>query len=181
MKSWLQNLDPQIHLEKSRQATSHLIFHSLWKESQTILLYVALSWELETKFLIQHAWEIGKTIVLPQVSGEHLLLHKVASEQELKLGSFNIHEPDGSVCEQILLKEIDLMIVPGMAFDSTGRRLGKGKGYYDRLLAAPERRARAGGLFFSEQEVPLLLHEDHDVELDFIVTEKGFLDFSKEK
>lgn len=133
-----------------------------WDAAQTVLLYSALPDELNTDYLLLSAAE-GKTILLPRVDGDRLTLH-VYSPDSMAPGAFGVMEPQGPEFPPSRYDEIELAVVPGVAFDRRGHRLGRGKGYYDRLL--PQlKAARLVGLCFPFQVVASVPHEAHDAEV----------------
>lgn len=141
------------------------------KNASTVLLYYSLPDEVATVQLI-HALSNrtggSKRVILPVVSGDDLLLKEFVPEL-LSDGYCNIMEPVGEVC--VNPEEIDVAIIPGVAFDRKCNRLGRGKGFYDRLL--PKLRCRTIGLGYSFQIVPEIPCEEFDRALDMVVTEKG--------
>ncbi len=122
-----------------------------WWESQTVLLYHALPDEVDTSLLLSAAVESGKTILLPRVDGERLTLHPYDPSQ-MQSGEYGIMEPQTPEIPESRYGEIEMVLVPGMAFDRRGHRLGRGKGFYDRLLPSLNR-ARFIGICFPFQIV----------------------------
>ena len=115
----------------------------------------------------------GKKICYPRVEGDHLNLMLVDSLDELFASRWQLREP---VAYEPLLQapdKIDLILVPGLAFSQSCQRLGRGGGYYDRLLASENLRARKIGVCFDLQTFPELPVESHDVCVDAVVTEMG--------
>ena len=106
--------------------------HPLFLQAHTLLLYHSLPDEVQTHEFINH-WHSYKRIVLPLVKGKELEFRYYEGEDSLQIGAFGIEEPTGSLVEN--LHEIELSIIPGVAFDRSGNRLGRGKGYYDRALS----------------------------------------------
>lgn len=133
----------------------------------TLLLYYSLPDEVPTPALI--ASLADKRIVLPRVVGDELELRVYTGPQDLAMSEdFHIMEPVGAVFKDYA--SIDLAIIPGMAFDSCGNRLGRGKGYYDRLLShAAFRGMRKLGLCFDFQYLAEIPVEQHDLPMDEIV------------
>ena len=105
--------------------------HPLFLQAHTLLLYHSLPDEVQTHEFIKR-WHPYKRIVLPLVKGDELEFRYYEGEDSLQIGAFGIEEPTGSLVEN--LHEIELSIIPGVAFDRSGNRLGRGKGYYDRAL-----------------------------------------------
>ena len=138
--------------------------HPLFLAAQTVLLYWSMPEEVDTHALIRK-WSERKRIVLPRVCGEELEL-RLYDPERMVPGYRGILEPAEDALP-VPDAEIDLAIVPGLAFDRAGHRLGRGKGYYDRLL--PRLHCPKLGLAFPCQvldEVPI---EAHDVALDGII------------
>jgi len=92
------------------------------------------------------------------------------------VGAYGIREPDAA-CPLVSIEEIDAALVPGLAWDRRGGRMGRGAGYYDRLLGSPGWRGFVCGLFLAAQEFDRLLMEPWDVRLDAVVTEAEVLRF----
>lgn len=105
--------------------------HPLFVKAHTILLYYSLPDEVQTQEFIEK-WAHDKRIILPVVKGNNLELRHYNGKQNLQKGSYGIEEPQGVPFTEY--NKIDLAIIPGVAFDAQGNRLGRGKGYYDRLL-----------------------------------------------
>lgn len=137
-----------------------------WWESQTVLLYHALPDEVDTALLLSEAMEAGKTVLLPRVDGERLTLHPYDPSQ-MQSGEYGIMEPLTEEFPESRYGEIDLVLVPGMAFDRLGHRLGRGKGFYDRLLPRLEH-ARLVGICFPFQIVARVPYDRYDVKVDDI-------------
>lgn len=155
--------------EKERDQMSEsicrkVLSHPQWKAAHTILLYYALPDETNTGSLIETALKEGKKVLLPVVEGNDLQLKCFTGET--RLGKFNIEEPTGP--EFYSYACIDLVIVPGIAFDQGGNRLGRGKGYYDRTLPLLSNAYKIG-LCFPFQILESIPHEEHDIKMDYVV------------
>lgn len=133
--------------------------------AEKILMYHSLPDELETRRFLKK-WKDIKKFFLPRVNGVNLELLPY-DETKLEIGSFYIEEPTGNDLHPI--EEIELIIVPGVAFDSRGGRLGRGKGFYDRLLKSSK--ATKIGIGYEFQLVDQLPSEPHDIPMDFVITE----------
>ncbi len=129
-----------------------------------ILLYHALPDEVDTREALERWAAQGKTLYLPVVVGDDLVLRRYDHET-MQQGAFGIWEPVG---ENVDEAQIELIIVPGVAFDSKGNRLGRGKGYYDRLLSRST--AVRVGVCYSCQLLPSLPAEPHDCLMHYVVT-----------
>lgn len=121
--------------------------------------------EVHTHAFIEK-WSKHKEIVLPVVTGETLELRSYSGVNGLKAGIYNIQEPVGNPFHDYSV--IDLVVVPGVAFDAEGHRLGRGKGYYDRLL--PLINAVKIGICFPFQLVDHIPTEAFDIQMDEIIT-----------
>ena len=131
-----------------------------------ILMYHSLPDELSTHEFI-HRWAPRKHFYLPRVNGVNLDILPY-DESRLSLGSFHIEEPTGNDTTDI--SEIELIIVPAVAFDRQGNRVGRGKGYYDRLLS--DTKATKIGVGYDFQLIEEGIDADpHDVQMDMVITE----------
>jgi 5-formyltetrahydrofolate cyclo-ligase len=142
--------------------------------------YVAVRGELDPSTAIEALRAEGATVVLPRIGARRpprLAFHVVTAAGELCAGPFGLTEPLAT-CAEVPVADIDVMLMPGLAFDASGRRLGYGGGYYDG--AARELRASHGGLLvgfaYDFQVVDACPAEAHDVAVDLVVTERRVLD-----
>lgn len=142
---------------------------SIWKKSKSIFLYAALPTEVQTKQLISQGLKDKKKIALPRVENKkgEMRFYFIRTLNDLKQGKFGILEPIPS-SRRLARRAPDLMIVPGLAFDPTGNRLGRGLGYYDRFLAKVKR-AKKIGLAFREQMVKKIPTDKWDIKMDQII------------
>ena len=143
-------------------------------EARTILAYYSLPDEVNTHQLIDDLLADGKTVLLPTVIGEGLMeWHVYSSKSELKNGAFGIGESAGELYSGFSKytspsEKQMIALVPGVAFDAVGRRLGRGKGYYDRFLAAHPHIYKIGVCFDFQRvtEVPV---DEQDVPVDEVI------------
>ncbi|MDP4204549.1 MAG: 5-formyltetrahydrofolate cyclo-ligase [Bacteroidota bacterium] len=136
----------------------------LFKNARTVMLYWSLSDEVHTHEFIQK-WAGPKKIILPSIDGDNLLLKQFVGIDNLVKGEgMGIPEPSGPIFEAI--DSIDLVIVPGVAFDRSKNRLGRGKGYYDRLLRSLT--CKKAGVCFKFQLFDSIPVEIHDFKMDYI-------------
>lgn len=165
---------PDLAGEKSLALTRKLLELKEFKDAQSVLFYVSTPEEVSTHLAIQESLVLGKKVFVPKIIDETLALCPLSSFKDLKPGEFGILEP----CETpnpAHPADIDLIVIPGVAFDRKGNRLGQGKGYYDRLLK--ETRGFKVGLAFDEQLADELPVEDHDVPLDLLLTDSHSFTF----
>jgi 5-formyltetrahydrofolate cyclo-ligase len=143
---------------------------AVWRSAKAILFYAPLADELDLWRLLEDSLAAGKTVALPRFQpeqGDYVACHITQVGPDLQTGKFGIREPRVS-CPIIPLNRLDLVLVPGVAFDLNGHRLGRGKGYYDRLLAHAA--GSACGVAFDQQIVRQVPSEPHDVQLSCILT-----------
>ncbi len=150
------------------------IAHSaVFRQARTIALYWSLPDELSTHASVR-IWSLSKRIVLPVVEGSEMRFYPYDPTQPLSPGAFDI--PCPTVTEECPPETIDLMILPGTAFDIFYGRLGRGKGFYDRYLSQPEAsRIFKAGVCFDCQLEKELPREDHDRKMDAIFTPNRLL------
>lgn len=149
----------------SRNIIAQLEAHPWFRQATTVLLYHALPDEVNTHELI-HRYAGTKRILLPAVEGESLSLHVYDEKEGTRRGAFHIQEAKGPLFSAY--EQINLAVIPGMAFDAAGHRLGRGKGYYDRLL--PQLACPTIGLCFSFQLVHGVPTDAHDRKVDRVLS-----------
>ena len=139
--------------------------------ARVIALYAAIHREVDTSEVLREALATAKGVLYPVVCGEELVFRRILETDEWRTGAFGIMEP-GPACEGVLPQKADLIVVPGVAFDLMGRRVGFGKGYYDRALHSLEGKGRLVGFCYDFQLVDEIRGEPHDVTMDIVITEK---------
>lgn len=165
-----------------RRTKDELIRHNLlalreYETAKTLLFYVSFKTEVDTTAMIEESLKNGKRIIVPKVVKEmhQLKLYEMRNLKELSPGFMGIPEPylpDERVRD---IKDIDLAIVPGIAFDYSGNRLGYGAGYYDILLSNTKKKIPFVALVYEEQIVDSIPSESYDVKIDIIVTDKRII------
>jgi len=163
-------LDAPEVVAASRMAQQSLMATQEFVRGTVIALYAPIRNELDTAFVLRHAIACGMTVLLPVVSGAGLIFRRIGSPDSLKRGAFGILEPDES-CMEVSPREADVIVVPGIAFDLSGRRIGYGKGFYDRVLHNLEGKGKLIGFCYDFQLLTEIVDEPHDVVMDMIVTE----------
>lgn len=160
-------VSPEERLFLSHMLIKRLEQHPRFISAGTVLLYHSLPDEVNTHELIRD-WRERKRILLPVVKGNDLELKEYTGENALENGCYGISEPTG--CPFTALDQIDLAVIPGMAFDDEGNRLGRGRGFYDRLLARLDTfGVYKIGLCFDFQFLPHIPSEPHDIAMDEIL------------
>ncbi|MFO0751945.1 MAG: 5-formyltetrahydrofolate cyclo-ligase [Thermodesulfovibrionales bacterium] len=145
---------------------------SAFQSARFVLLYASFRSEVDTFGILRFCLEKGKRVALPRVDAAkgELFLYEIRDMNDLATGCWGILEPIPASERERGVQEMDLIVVPGVAFDEQRNRLGYGKGYYDRLLR--EKRAEAVALAYEEQIVASLPAEEHDVKMDSIITDQ---------
>lgn len=156
--------------ELERESAAAEVFGRLeataaFQMADRILMYHSLPDELSTLSFLRK-WKNDKRFFLPRVNGVNLDILPY-DESRLELGSFHIEEPQGDAL--VDPDEIELIVVPAVAYDRSGNRLGRGKGFYDRLLATT--RATKIGVGYEFQLLDSLPAEEHDVPMDMVITQ----------
>ena len=170
VRSALRNLTPADRLAGSIQACNRLQQEPVWRDSIWVMLYSPLPDELDVLPLLREALSAGKKVALPRfdpVRNGYLACQVLNLQEDLLDGPYGVSEPRGH-CPVVRLNQLDFVLVPGVAFAMDGRRLGRGKGIYDRLLMSV--RGCKCGAGFDEQIVDDIPVEPHDINLDCILT-----------
>lgn len=152
---------------QSAEILAALEAHPAFRAATTVLLYHSLKDEVDTHEFIRK-WSREKRILLPVVVGDDLELRLYTRPEDLKPGAYGIEEPTGELFTDYA--DIDFIAVPGVAFDRNGNRLGRGKGYYDRLLPRIPSAYKAG-ICFPFQLVEEVPAEPFDIRMDEIITQ----------
>jgi len=161
-----KNISEDLIIELSRKICARVVQTELFQKAGCVALYYALNDEVQTSELLEE-WYEKKKIALPVISGENINFHAYKGKEHLKTGALGIAEPAST--EVIPPGNIDLFIIPGVAFDSKRNRLGRGKGYYDKYLAGINKPMI--GICFDFQRIDTIPSEKHDIKMDMIITE----------
>ncbi|MDP2905034.1 MAG: 5-formyltetrahydrofolate cyclo-ligase [Candidatus Omnitrophota bacterium] len=148
---------------KSRALKAKLLRTKVFKKAKAIMFYISLGGEPDTSGMITAARSLGKIVMVPVCMKNKILIRPCLLEDSAKLrvGPYGIREP--ALERPVPLDNLDLVIVPGVAFDKKGNRLGRGKGYYDRFLAILSPKTATIGLAFDFQILPSVPVQAHDV------------------
>lgn len=171
--------------ELSRRIAARLAALPEYHAAGTVLFYVSFRSEVRTREMLAEAWRAGKRVVVPYCTGGRLKLVKIDGADELAPGTLGILEPRPELRSRperrVDPQEPDLIVVPGLAFDRQGNRLGYGRGYYDKLLPLVRSDAALVALAYECQRVDALPRLAHDVPVHKIVTERAVYDCSAER
>jgi len=144
--------------------------------ARSVLATMAIGSEWNTRLFLERARADGKAVVLPRLTPppRHLEIHRVGDlDRDLVPGVWNIPEPDPARCRPVTIADVDFAVVPALAVDLDGYRLGYGAGYFDRLLAGRGPSTYCVAAIPAAFVVESLPHESHDQALDLIVDERG--------
>jgi 5-formyltetrahydrofolate cyclo-ligase len=164
--------------EKSRRACRNLVATREFQDASAIMIYLSLPHELDTSEAILCAWQMGKTVVVPKVSWQqrHMIPVRINSlETGFSAEVAGLRNPITGVPSPF--SEIELVVAPGLGFDRKGNRLGRGGSFYDRFFANKELKAPKCGFAFAEQVIESVPITDHDIPVDFLVTDEEVLYF----
>jgi len=160
---------------KYKKIEDQLFGFANFLESRIILLYVEKRNEVKSRDILDRSYHYNKIVVLPAFypATHTMRLMKVDNpKQDLKKGPRGILEPDPKKCNEVPIECIDIAIIPGLAYDEKGGRIGSGEGYYDRLIPELAVTTRKVALSTEDQIVPLVPMESHDRFVDIIISEK---------
>ena len=167
IKEMKQQLSDKELESMSLHAVSRLLAHPAVVKAETILMYYSLADEVNTHEAVDALVRSGKTVLLPRViDGENMEIRIYESRDDLAPGHYGIMEPTGKL--YTCYENIDVAVVPGMAFDAAGHRLGRGKGYYDRFLPKATHAYKIG-VCFDFQKRAAIPADDFDVTMDCVI------------
>jgi 5-formyltetrahydrofolate cyclo-ligase len=157
----------------SAAVVANLVSMREFAEASSVALYLAIGGELDLDGLIQPCREMNKTICIPVFNRDCKIyeLAEITPDTQFKTGHYGIREPADAFT--VAVNQIDFMCVPGVAFDANGNRLGRGGGYYDRLLDGFH--GYTAGVAFDFQILPKIPVNIHDRPVDALITESGIL------
>lgn len=172
LRQWIRERKRMVGSSQKRKQseiiTREILEHPNIRTASTILLYAALPDEVETQGLLDNLSKKGKTVLLPVViNQEELELRQYKGPQDLHIGAYHIPEPTGAPF--LNLDQIDVAVIPGMAFDDYGNRLGRGKGYYDRLLKKIPQCYKIG-ICFDFQKFTHIPTGPYDIKMDEVIS-----------
>ncbi|MFH1457681.1 MAG: 5-formyltetrahydrofolate cyclo-ligase [Candidatus Omnitrophota bacterium] len=154
---------------KSKIIRNKLLRTQIFRKAKIVMFYIAFGDEVETQDMIKAAIKLGKIVTVPVCIHRKVALRPGILDESIKLqrGPYGVCEP--STKRFIPLKDLDIVIVPGLAFDKKGNRLGRGKGYYDRFLKMLPKKIPTIGLAFDFQILPKVPAKTHDINVNRII------------
>lgn len=164
--------------DKTRAIESRLFEFANFLEARIVLLYVDGDHEVRTKNILKRCYDFNKVVVLPAFDPERhkgKILKVDHLDKDLHPGPRGVAQPNPSRCKPVPIQKVDIAIIPGLAFDEKGARIGSGKGYYDRFIPELPATTRKVALAFEEQIIPQVPTESHDKHVDIIITDKRII------
>lgn len=160
---------------RSDRIASYFCSWPIYRSSSTVMLYLAMPDEPQTDQLIQDALGRGKRVCVPLLGKTYgeMFAAEITNMDDLVIGKLGLKMPDPDKAKLIPAADIDLVVVPAVAFDRTGNRLGMGAGYYDRFLEQNHDTVLLG-ITWSCQVADGIPCEVHDVRMQYLLTEEGF-------
>jgi len=169
---------PDTLAAKTKAIEERVFEFANYLEARIALLYTPVAPEVNTMEIIKRSYLYSKIIVLPAFDPQNfqMTLMKVDDpEKDLVAGPRGNLEPNAKRCKVVPIDCLDIAIIPGVAMDEKGGRVGSGKGYYDRLIPDLPITTRKVGLVFEDQVIPMVPMESHDKHVDIVVTEKRII------
>jgi 5-formyltetrahydrofolate cyclo-ligase len=168
----LRSQSPGERLRKSDLIKEQLFQEEEFKKAQCVMLYVSTDEEVDTKRMIDETLEMGKKVCVPVVvkGSKRIIASELKEHSALQKGPYGIYQPAENSVRAVPLEDIDLVVVPGVAFDAHKVRLGRGHGYYDRFLSDLPKGTRTIGLAFDFQVVEKLPRDSHDIPVSKTIT-----------
>lgn len=182
LRATLSELTAQTVEAASRRACHRVFELEDFARAEVVMVFLSLPTEVDTSSLVLRCWRDRKRVLAPKVSWEQRRMLPVeirSLTDDLTSTEFGLREPAAG--DPVPMSMIDLIIVPGLAFDESGNRLGRGRGFYDRFLAHAEPRTVACGLVFEQQVVERLPIGPLDRPVHILVTEEKTRRFSHER
>jgi 5-formyltetrahydrofolate cyclo-ligase len=174
----LNSVTEKQRIEKTKSIEARLFGFANFLEARIALLYIDGENEVRTKNIIKRAYDFNKIVVLPAFDPERLKMATLKVDhldKDLVAGPRGVAEPNPTRCKPVPLQKIDIAIIPGLAFDEKGARIGSGRGYYDRFIPDLPATTRKVALAFEEQIIPQVPTESYDKHVDIIITDKRII------
>lgn len=174
----LSGLTEKQRTAKAKAIESKLFGFANFLEARIALLYIDGDNEVRTESILKRAYDFNKIVVLPAFDPDRLKVATLKVDQpdkDLVPGPRGVLEPNPARCKPVPLQKIDIAIIPGIAFDEKGARIGSGHGYYDRFIPDLPATTRKVALAFEEQILPQVPTESHDKHVDIIITDKRII------
>lgn len=175
MKAALSQLTKPFYEDYSYQIAKNLYHQSEWIDAKVIGITISKQPEVDTYQIIRKAWELGKQVAVPKCHPQNKkLTFRILTEfSQLESVFYGLLEPVEALTTEVTPAEIDLLIVPGLAYNHQGYRIGFGGGYYDRFLQ--QYKGATASLAFHNQVIENMPVEVHDIPVSKIITDQGVI------
>ena len=180
IRKYIENMRDKVSAEQKSKWDSKiidtLINSEFYRSAKTIFTFVSFRSEVDTHWFINHAIEDRKIIYVPKVASkqEGMDAYRISSMSDLTAGYFGILEPL-SKCSKVNIKDIDLVLIPGLAFGREGGRIGYGGGFYDRFLRCAKEETQKVALAYNFQILDEVPADQWDIRMDAIITDKEMI------
>lgn len=173
-------LNTNLIKEFSKEIQNNLINNDVYKNSNSIFIYISFGTEVETIDIIKNALNLGKEVYVPKTnkSTKEMDAIRINNFDNMTVDKWGILEPI-SVDKNKIGENFDLIIMPGVAFDRDGNRIGYGGGYYDKYILNHSKESKRLALAYDFQIVKNIKNEEHDIKVNYIITEKEFIEIKK--
>ncbi len=178
LREMLSSLDPAELHDRSFRTCHNLIETPEYQRAEILMVFMSLPTEVNTSPLVHQAWRDRKRVLVPKVSWEQRRMMAIEIDSlsdNMNESQFGIRDPAAGV--PVPIDNIDMVMVPGLGFDATGNRIGRGQGFYDHFLAHEGWHGIACGLAFSEQVVDSVPVVEKDMTMNMLVTDKNVYRF----
>ena len=174
MRAALKAMTPEQRHGASVAACARLIKLEAFQQAAVIMLYMPLANEIDVTHAAMRCFRLGKTVCVPKVDWDRCEMHAVEitslDDRVLDCDEHGLRSP--RVCSPVVPSVIDVVVVPALAYDPRGNRLGRGGGYYDRFLSKVRANVTTVGLVFDQQIVDQVPVKPHDMAVDIVVTDR---------
>lgn len=168
----LKNMDKEEKERRNARIREKLFSYDRFKKANVIMSYVSKPYEVDTWDIIKRSLEMGKKVAVPFIlEQERLILPSlIVDHRELIPGPFGIYQPHPDNLRQLNLNQIEIILVPGLAFDKQGNRIGHGQGYFDRFLKKISPNAHTIGLAYEFQILNTLPFDPEDIPVSTLIS-----------
>ena len=168
-------LSDEKRTEKSLKMTEFFLKSDVYRDAERLFLFVSKGTEIETAEIMKQAWADGKTVAVPKTEGRReMFFLPIGSREELVKGRYGILEPAGGRERELIPEKGDVFLVPGLAFDRAGNRIGCGGGYYDIYFEKHAGMKKIGLAFAFQVSTEPLPTKPTDIPVNMILTEQGW-------
>lgn len=171
-----RKLSQETILAQSSKMAEHLFAWPSYQQAKNIMFFLSMSDEPNMMTMIEHAWQQGKTVCIPHMRGQFAIMDAaiIKNMDSLVRGRFNLLVPDPAHVTLMEPSCIDVIVVPAVAYDRQGNRLGMGAGYYDRFIAKATQAVLIGAIW-SSQMVDALPVGQYDKPVQYLLREDGII------